>query len=372
MKNSRPPVNPNKISKKDWELILKEARFNRVDTLLYYYLKKDNDISIPSDIKEKLEDLYLKNSLHNTRIFFELSKILGSAEKEGFPIIALKGSYTACSLYPNTTLRRMYDIDLMVKSEDVMKIHDIMLGLGWECEQEGDSLNEYIEKKEVIKFNKKPLMIELHSKLVQITATDPWLNTLPVKIGASNALAFENDFFIPYLCIHLCDHLLQDRYFELIRICDIILIIRKFGNDVNWDNVIKIAELNESKTKVYHVLNFIKKEIGENIPDIVLKKLKTDEPFITIKRGLYFGKPIPKLIDKLEVIKHIYLVIRLHKLNPGSYPIRRVIFYIIGCVLPSRRYIQERYSPKYSWLFIFYYPYRIIKGILRIISESRK
>jgi len=80
---------------------------------------------------EQLKQSYLRNSLRNTKIYYELTKIINNANDNNIPIIVLKGAALAGSLYPSIALRLMQDIDLFVKIEDIPKIDDLLIQLGW-------------------------------------------------------------------------------------------------------------------------------------------------------------------------------------------------------------------------------------------------
>jgi hypothetical protein len=367
MDDANLPFHPSKLSKKHWHRLFKDAENHRVSPLLYYNLKRKNEISIPDELKTNLESSYLKNSLDNTRLFYSLSNILISTEKENIPIIALKGAYIACQFYPNVALRPMYDLDLLVKSEYATKMHNLLLGLEWVCNIDQNQFEDYIRKHEVIKYTNKLITLELHSGIIEIANTDVWNNVFPTKIGKNDIFVLDHNVLLPYLCIHLCEHL-RDLFVEIIRIYDVVQIIRQCRGEIDWNKVIQIAEENQSKNDVYRVLYFIKNELGEDIPDDVLSRLNENRHELTILQALYKGKKI----REINPIGHIIKAIQARIFDPKSITIGKIAKLIISSIFPDKKYMIEKYKPKYSWLFFVYYPIRTVLGIRDIIKSLLK
>jgi len=275
-------------------------------------------------------------------------------------VIALKGSYIACSFYPSIALRPMRDIDLLAKTEDIVRFHDALSKLGWK----GDLLDQHLQVFEVIDYSKSSLELGLHSEMDEIPATDPWSYTFSAKIGKSNALVFRHDLLLPYLCIHICKHL-SDLRVELIRIYDIAQMLRLYKDSIDWDEVIKIAAANQAKSDVYRILDFFSSELGEDIPEAVLSGLKEDKHDLTILRALHKGRKI----REIRPIGHIIRSIQARMFDPNMITIGEIAKLIIGSIFPGKKYMIEKYRPKHSWLFFAYYPVRITLGIANSIKS---
>jgi len=111
----------------NWDLLLKSGKRHGILPLVYFHFKDMNEI--PLWVMEKLEDVYYRIAYRNMRIYTLLIKILNGLNARGIEVILLKGVELAEMIYGNIALRPMYDIDLLVKKEDVSEVEKIFLGL---------------------------------------------------------------------------------------------------------------------------------------------------------------------------------------------------------------------------------------------------
>ncbi len=364
------PFDPNKLSEKNWDKILKDAKDHRIEPLLYHHLKTKSEISVPDHIRASLEGAFLKNLLDNTRLYHELSVIIKILERENVPTIALKGAYIAREFYPGIALRSMYDLDLLVRSEDIIKTHGILVDSGWGCKIDESQFGDYIQRCEAIKYEKHCVLLELHPGIIEIVNTDAWENSFLTRIGKDDVAVLEHNILLPYLCIHLCEHL-GDLFAEIIRIYDIVQIIRQCRDNIDWDKVIQIAEENQSKNDVYRVFYFVKNELGEDIPESVLSRLKEDKHDITILQALHKGRKI----REIRPIGHIINAIQMRMFDPNMITIGEIVKLIIGGIFPGRKYMAKKYIPNHPRLFFVYYPVRTvlaIKDVIRSLSYKHK
>jgi hypothetical protein len=317
---------------------------------------------------EQLEQAYLRSSLRNTHIYYELSRILTKAENKNIPIIVLKGAALAGSAYQSIALRPMKDLDLLAKMDDVYRVHELLVQLGWESKYSEELIEHHLQLNYSLRYTKQGVIIDLHIKIPEISAINPWLNATSVTINSTKMLVMGTDDLLLHLCIHLYEHTRVELLAELIKFYDIVLLLRK--HEINWDYVIQNAYTNQCENIMYHILDFVRSEFGEDIPIDVLEKLKSAKFTIQISRGLY---NTPQYItDTFKPIRGIIMAIYLHRFDPKNVTISDVIKEIFRSIFPDKNWMLERYSPKRSWLFFIYYPAYIVTGAKNLLKTIFK
>ncbi|MEE4365070.1 MAG: nucleotidyltransferase family protein, partial [Desulfotignum sp.] len=117
---------------KDWEVILAVAMRHGVVPILFHTLKPlFSEVDIPAPVREKMQRMYYLSAARNTRIYHELSIVLAALNAIGINVILLKGAHLADNVYGNIALRPMGDVDLLARQRDLLKIHHVLLDLGY-------------------------------------------------------------------------------------------------------------------------------------------------------------------------------------------------------------------------------------------------
>jgi hypothetical protein len=132
-----------------WSKVVELAQQHGVAPLLYHRLKRmgliDEERSIihsahsTTDIAEglttengmELKQAFLENAARNMRLYQELQKLLLLLRKQEIAVIVLKGAYLAEAVYDNIGLRVMGDIDMLVEKDNLLRVEQDMLALGY-------------------------------------------------------------------------------------------------------------------------------------------------------------------------------------------------------------------------------------------------
>jgi len=363
----KPPISFKELTKKDWSKILIKANQHSILPLLYHHLTQNKKgINPPTNVLVRIEQYYLRNSLRNTKIYYELTKIINKANDNNIPIIVLKGAALAGSLYPSIALRPMKDLDLFVKIEDIPKIHALLIQLDW-INSHSDMTIEYQMQMmdHSLSYVKSGLPLDLHFRVPELSALNLWDNATSATIGSIGMIVQKPEILLIFLCNHLYEHA-RGELAELIKFYDIVLVLRKYRESINWDYLIQCVYINQCENIIFHILEIINGEFGEDIPLSVLDKLKSTKYTVQIRKSLY--KPLPEIFYRLHPIKKIVFAIYLHWMDPEKYTIGNIFKSIFESAFPSKNFIIERYSPKRSWFFFVYYPAYFANGIKNFFS----
>ncbi len=93
---------------------------------------------MPSSTLDTLVERYTEVSLTNQRMLASFSAVARSSHDAHLPMIVLKGGDLIPRLYGIAGLRPLSDIDLLVRHEDLPRIHNLLLGMGFVPQLDGN------------------------------------------------------------------------------------------------------------------------------------------------------------------------------------------------------------------------------------------
>ncbi len=145
----------SKVKNVDFHLLYKVALFQRVTNIVAYAVAGAEDV--PADIAAKFENQMNVNIYRETTQTLEIEALLADFEKAGLDAMPLKG-YITKKLYPSADMRDSCDIDILIRTEQYEKLHEIMIEHGFNYKLE--STHEYIY------YIEPAMVVELHKTLV--------------------------------------------------------------------------------------------------------------------------------------------------------------------------------------------------------------
>jgi len=252
----------------DWNYILREADYHRLNPLIYYHWRKEKLISlIPEGISARLEKKHYAVAFSNLKLSRELERLIAIFIKAGIEFIILKGPVLDEAIYPEKGLRPFGDLDIFIRRPDLDKMEDILL-------KEGYLLPAGILPKQFyrqfhfelpfVNQTKGGAYLEIHWDLLP-----RWRLHSPdiFEVWKRRQTFGENKVFyslgiedmIIYLCGHLDLHAYMNRYRypsakiedyiltpssgnRLIWFSDILETIRFFGERIDWVKLRKRAK----------------------------------------------------------------------------------------------------------------------------------
>ena len=166
----------------------------------------------------------------------ELEAISAAFTAGGIRHIVLKG-YIIKHLYPQTDMRTMSDIDMLIDPENSAKARDIMKNLGYSCEDFSHDHHDV--------YFKPPVMnVEVHRELFGeegqefVSAfSDPW--SMCENVGGLR-YEFRADAFFAYILAHALKHL-DERATGIRTVMDIWVCLNS-GMGIDRDKALKILD----------------------------------------------------------------------------------------------------------------------------------
>lgn len=227
---------------------------NGVMLTVYHYL--------PESIKEILRNSYYVLARQHILQEYEGERILNELSAAGLNCIALKG-WELRKLYPESSIRQMTDLDILVKPYDYDRIMQVMTGLNYK--RRSLSGNEGSWKHD--DFVKNVVLIEMHKRLtddsdmIQAWENEMWSRAVRVR---DNVFEMEPEDYYVFHFVHLHKDFLNGSL-GLRRIADTWLLDRRGG--VNMQTVRSILESFGMWTFHERMIKLAKATMGETEMD---------------------------------------------------------------------------------------------------------
>ncbi len=377
----------------DWERVIESAEENAVGPLLYASLKKlGREHELPAGSIERLRVSYLRSDTANWLALDELQSLLAAFGAEQIPVVLLKGGALATTLYPESGLRPMSDLDLLISRAQLEQVEKILNDRGYGSPVElsegfGPQLTNY---RAFERGGKNPAHVEIHWHLfkspyycqrvpiewfwdhtAEITIDKQHLSHLHCNAASAvqvlraklkdpersergsnlRARAFNREAQFLHLAAHFALHHRAER---LVWSYDLALMLA--GAEMDWGILLDAAERFGLVPSLRLAVTRVQDIWGVSVPPIVLERLnasrvgwrdRTAFAIMTAPRGnaRFFLDACsqPALGLKAQFVwQHIF---------------------------PARAYMRERYRIRDERWMPPYYTWRLVQGPWRMIRS---
>ena len=277
-----------------WETMFRSANQLGVGPLFYYRLGvlglRDH---VPADLARRRKEELFSSQARNMKLYADVKHVLTAMTGQGIQVAVLKGLALAERAYEHIGLRTMGDVDILVRKEDLEKAGTIMEGLGFKS-------NEGYREKEWYRGHHHHLVpyvspdgsmtVEIHWHIIERTAfmdmpvDELWSHMTPVHVASVPCLALSVEHTLLHMALHISS---PNRFQGQLRgLCDVAQLLRRFGQEINWSEVIRIADLAEANKHLYCVLRLVQDAFGASVPDEVWGRLRRQIVFIPFEESL--------------------------------------------------------------------------------------
>jgi hypothetical protein len=267
------------LAEADWGELRRAAARHGVSPLLYARLgsQPSSEIEVPEGVLQALREAFLMNGARNALLFQDLAQVLTALRQDGIPVVVLKGAHLAELVYAQRALRRMGDIDLLVRRPDLARTAGLLrqMGYSWEIEDPEAWLDKGVPTNHLPPFLKPPHpRIEVHWTInwaCPAPLESLWRRVRPATLGGADALVLSP----ADLVLHLCMHAEQDGFERGLRpLCDLSATLERYGGEIDWDCVQSTAREGQAENCVYLALRLAKELLQAPVPAAVLRALE--------------------------------------------------------------------------------------------------
>ena len=346
------------LSLADWETMVRQSAKHGVTPLLYHRFRSTGTIAhIPPEVAQELRRICLYSAERNMRRYHEFSRVLNALQKEGIPVIVLKGAALAEMIYENIALRPMADIDLLINSDYTWKADEILTRSGYEMDRSVLLSERHMEWARSIEYRYEIHLVEVHAKIPEIPNLNPWTNARSVRIGLNDTLILGLEDFLLHLCLHTLQHLSPGPA-GLIRWYDIAQFIEHYRDEINWDYVVRTTKEHAIEKDIYRTLRAVSEWFGVEIPLHVLSQFRSNGNAILIDDILRAERSEAQ--EPASLLSHISTIAGVPSNQSRIYHVFRLIF-------PWRHYMIRRYSINSEKYLYLYYFARLGRGFVKAL-----
>lgn len=233
----------------DWEWICRRAEAERLAPLLYAVVRP---LPLPDAVLGRLRAAWLSGRRQHLLGVEQLCRVLSAFEREGLPVLTLKGPALAETLYRDPGLRPFTDLDLLVRPAAAPRAISLLSALGYRHLDAGHSLPYELAWRHAAPFvgpEDRPdrLPIDLHWGLLDSPGIAPappidhgeiWERAVKVDAWDQPARGLCPEDLLIYLAVHWALH---HAFSGLIWGLDLALLLRRFGGGLDWEGVAERA-----------------------------------------------------------------------------------------------------------------------------------
>jgi len=265
----------------EWTRIAETAERHGLTPLLYTHLNAAAGDAVPREFLERLRTSVRQTQFQNLHLTGVLLRVFDLLEKEEIPALTYKGPALAESLYGNLALRTFVDLDFLIRHDDVLRAHEVMIRNGFLADPAlrlagktsgGPAAGQY-----AFEDADGTALVEFHSEAT--------LRHFPHGLSPAWMFADARAVFVrgrevrtlapAKLLIALCVHGAKDFWGRLKWVCDIAEFLR-VHRELDWSAVLEEAHRLGCRRIVLLAMALARDLLGAELPLACARHLAGD------------------------------------------------------------------------------------------------
>ena len=345
----------------DWNYFSSLANAHGVAALVWHNLEKQQLLAyIPAEIAAFLRGALMKSLSRNAFNTETMGEVLRLLYGKNIRAVLLKGLALEFTVYGNTGLRQMSDVDILISREQCMTARNILISNGYVSLPVKSVIHKLIlanTGKHLPSLIKNGTSVEIHHKLFggrkNVLTRMLYETSYNIEIKGEEAYIPQPQIFFLYLVRHLYTHEMNNES-QLRLYTDLVVLIEKYRDEIINYDLLTYASQAEMLEILACRLEPLRDLWGISFPgwidDFIDKWYNPD----SINKFIFFLKS-PKdnpPLDKARFYRHAISDI------PGFH--RKVLF-LLGDIFPSVSFMKKRYNCTSTWKVLLFYPKRVGK-----------
>jgi hypothetical protein len=265
----------------DWERLWALGHLHEVIPLLSGSLPDALGDRVPVAWLERARKRKYVTLSSNARLADTLVAVLSGLETADVGAMPVKGLVIAEQLYGSLSLRPAADLDVLVRRDDLPAARAVLRGIGFaQRETPGFKAltHEFHDPAWGIGSGRDHIRLELHWALWadserRLGTAGLWERSVPATLleRPVRVLALEDTLL--HLAIHRTRSALRLRW-----VVDIAELLRRRGDEIDWDAYLARARTAGARTSSWVVLTLARDLLGAPLPDAVVDELRVRLP----------------------------------------------------------------------------------------------
>jgi hypothetical protein len=327
-------------------------------------LKAQPPAAVPPTVQKRLARRLADSIARHLVLGRELGRLLPRFEREGIPVIPLKGPALAEMLYPDPALRPSSDLDLLVHPGAVLTADRLLQGLGYRRLADAHSWDfDLAYDRATVYEGPGGVHVDLHWSLL----SDPryawneqegvrvWDRAVKIQAAGQVALGLSAEDLLLYLAVHLAVH---HGLGGLLWYWDLALVMDRWRDRLEWEVVTTRASRWRVRRALYFALKGCETFFGSSAPARVMASLRPRGPRAAVLRWLVAHRGA----DRLVRLEHLIALLLVDRCRDLVAPLRHVVW-------PSPAWVRSRYDGAGASLLRGYLAhYRRMAGVARRVK----
>jgi len=353
---------------RDWDYFTRLASEHGIAALVWKNLEKLRLLKfVPEQNAESLHSSLLLSLTRNAFHIAGTEEVLNLMSNAGIKVVILKGLALEITVYGNSGLRQMTDVDILVDRHDYIKARSILMENGYDSLPVKSGFHKPIMEwtgKHLPSLIKNGLSVDIHLELFpgkRNSLTSLILETASeIKFERETAFIPHPRLLFLYLARHLYNHELNNES-QLRLYTDLVTMVEKYDREIiNYELITDAKAAGISRIlawKLEPLRDLWGFEFPEWLNEFISKWFNPDSinKFIFFLKSPKGNKPVNPGRVYRQMIREI----------PGLH---RKILFIMGDIFPSLSFMKKRYNVKSTLKIMFYYPLRFGK-LIRLVSR---
>ena len=253
-------------------------------------------------------------------------------------------------LYPDPALRPTSDLDLLIQKHHLLRADEILSRIGyrrapdahsWEFDVTYDQATFYTHDEMLaVDLHWELLSNPIFASVARIELDGVWKRSVVVKFGGEPVLALCPEDLLIYLALHLAIH---HAYSGLIWQLDIVLLLERYGNELDWNTVVERARQWRVTKALFFVLETVRESFSHSASDTILAELRPRD-----LRGYTMSWLLRhRDRERLRQLDHLIPLLLVDRGGDLIAPLR-------DAILPSASWLRVRYDEKEASLWRCY------------------
>ncbi len=345
----------------DWSYFLSLARSHGISALVCSNMSRLGltDI-IPTEITNNLWNSYMMNLARNSGFTAKMAEVLNLLNSRNIKTVILKGLALELSVYGNSGLRQMTDIDILVSWEDSFKARQILLENGFISKPLKSVFYKPLlnySGKHLPTLTREGFSFEIHSDL--FGAKKSYLTRMlyddshETEINGEKAFIPDPMMFFLYLVKHLWLHEMNNES-QLRLYTDLVVLMEKHREEIFDPDLTVLSEKSGLNEIMAARLRPLRDILEISFPDRINRFIDLWSGSDSVDKFVCFLKS-PK--DNLSPDKAKLYRYHLNEI-PGFH---RKILFVAGDLFPTIEFMKNRYGCDSKLKALLYYPVRLGK-----------
>jgi hypothetical protein len=231
-----------------WNSLVTLAEYHGLGPLLHTRLAAAA-VSVPADTSRALKGLYIRHRHANSVRSRVLAEILRAYAAAGIDTLVLKGAALAFLVYSSPGLRPMRDLDLLVREADARRAQQILLELGFDTSPDRSHIltPEHPHLEVARRWDEgMKISVEVHFRLYPRSIHYPphgfedlVREAVSFRVDSVKANTLGVEDMLGHVVRHACGPPLLGTPLRFIHLCDVIGLVDKFANTMDWPKLIR-------------------------------------------------------------------------------------------------------------------------------------